>query len=109
MTETLLKPGSISEQLLAPGSAIEALLQSMRAEELTSNFIGEEIIRTLDGKSGKIITTDKKTRMNKEVSRFHGLIQAELGINTEIRSNSGDTLLGSDIGVYEATGSVISK
>jgi hypothetical protein len=92
-----------------PPSTIDVILQNMREEALTSQFIGEDIARSVEGKTWNRIKLDKKTRINKEISRFRGNIQAELPTETEIRSEKGDILLWGEIGIYEATGSEAIK
>ncbi len=48
----------------------DLLLQNLREEVLTSLFIGEDVGASLEGKVGKRIKTDKKTRINKEIFAF---------------------------------------
>ncbi|MBP9779159.1 hypothetical protein KBD33_00880 [Candidatus Gracilibacteria bacterium] len=88
---------------------MDILLQNIREEALTSSFIGEEIALSLEGKFGGRIKTDKKTRINKQVSRVRGNIQAELPLDTYIQTNKGEILNGSHIGIYESTGTAITK
>lgn len=91
---------------LAP---MDILLQNIREEALTSSFLGEEIALSLEGKLGGKIKTDKKTRINKQVSRVRGNIQAELPLDTYIQTKNGEILNGSHIGIYESTGTAITK
>lgn len=91
---------------LAP---MDILLQNIREEALASSFIGEEIALSLEGKLGGKIKTDKKTRINKQVSRVRGNIQAELPLDTYIQTKNGEILNGSYIGIYESTGTAITK
>lgn len=87
----------------------DLLLQNLREDILTSLFIGEDVADSLTGKTGKILKTDKKTRLNKKIAEFRGNIQAELEKDTEIQTVHGETLSGDDIGVYEVSSEIAEK